>query len=53
MTDRALGERLGKTASHEVQRYSFNRMTSSFEQLYLAELNRRGAALGHAHALAS
>ena len=53
MGDCALGERLGKTGSHEVQRYSFSRMTSSFELLYLAELNRRGAALGHAHALAS
>jgi glycosyltransferase involved in cell wall biosynthesis len=53
MADRAFGERLGKTASQEVHRYSFTRMTSSFELLYLAELNRRGAALGHAHALAS
>jgi len=53
MADRALGDRLGKSASHEVQRYSYSRMTSSFELLYLAELNRRGAALGHAHALAS
>src|SRR5215475_4011798 len=53
MADCALGDRLGKNASHEVQRYSYSRMTSSFELLYLAELNRRGAALGHAHALAS
>ena len=53
MSDHALGERLGKAASHQAQRYSFTRMTSSFELLYLAELNRRGAALGHAHALAS
>jgi glycosyltransferase involved in cell wall biosynthesis len=53
MADRALGERLGTTASQEVQRYSFNQMASSFELLYLAELNRRGAALDHAHALAS
>jgi L-malate glycosyltransferase len=53
MSDRALGERLGKIASQEAQRYSFSRMTSSFELLYLAELNRRGAELGQAHALAS
>ena len=53
MSDRALGERLGKAASHEAHRYSFTRMTSSFELLYLTELHRRGAALGHAHALAS
>jgi glycosyltransferase involved in cell wall biosynthesis len=50
---RALGDRLGKSASHDVQRYSYSRMTSSFELLYVAELNRRGAALGQAHALAS
>jgi glycosyltransferase involved in cell wall biosynthesis len=53
MADRAFGERLGRTAAQEVHRYSFTRMTSSFELLYLAELNRRGAPLGHAHALAS
>ncbi len=53
MDNRALGERLGKRAAHEAQRYSFTRMSSSFELLYIAELNRRGAALGHAHALAS
>jgi hypothetical protein len=53
MSDGALSERLGKAASHEAQRYSFTRMTSSFELLSLAELNRRGAAVGHAHALAS
>jgi len=53
MTNRTLGERLGKSGSEDVLRYSFGRMTASFELLYLAELNRRGAALGHAHALAS
>jgi glycosyltransferase involved in cell wall biosynthesis len=53
MADCALGDRLGTSASHDVQRYSFSRMTSLFELLYVAELNRRGAALGHAHALAS
>jgi glycosyltransferase involved in cell wall biosynthesis len=54
MADSALGARLGKAACQEVQgRYSFERMTSAFETLYLAELNRRGVALGHAHALAS
>jgi len=53
MADQALGDRIGKSASHDVQRYSYSRMTSSFELLYLAELNRRGAALGTAHALAS
>ncbi len=53
LTDRALGERLGASAARGAQRYSFSRMTSSFELLYLAELHRRGAALGHAHALAS
>jgi glycosyltransferase involved in cell wall biosynthesis len=53
MADKPLADRLGKSASHDVQRYSYSRMTSSFELLYLAELNRRGATLGHAHALAS
>ncbi|HUK35722.1 MAG TPA: glycosyltransferase family 4 protein [Vicinamibacterales bacterium] len=53
MANRALGERLGKTAAQDVQRYSYSRMTSSFELLYLAELNRRGAPLGQTHALAS
>ena len=54
MSDSDLALRLGKTACQEVQgRYSFERMTSAFETLYLAELNQRGVALGHAHALAS
>ncbi len=52
--DRALGARLGRAACQEVQgHYSFERMTSAFEALYLSEINRRGVALGHAHALAS
>ena len=49
----ALGERLGQRAAQEGQRYSFSRMTSSFELLYIAELNRRGAVVGREHALAS
>ena len=54
MSDRALGARLGKAACQEVQgRYTFDRMTSAFEAIYISELNRRGAALEHAHALAS
>jgi glycosyltransferase involved in cell wall biosynthesis len=55
MGDRALGARLGKTAGQEVQgHYSFERMTSAFENIYLSELHRRGVALEHAaHALAS
>jgi glycosyltransferase involved in cell wall biosynthesis len=53
MANRAFGARLGKAACQTVQRYSFERMTTAFEMLYLSELNRRGAALDHAHALAS
>src|SRR6185295_470395 len=54
MTDRALGARLGRTACQEVQgRYSFERMTSAFEAIYISELTRSGVALKHAHALAS
>lgn len=54
MSDRTLGARLGKAACQEVQgRYTFDRMTSAFETIYLSELNRRGVALEHAHALAS
>jgi glycosyltransferase involved in cell wall biosynthesis len=54
MSNRAFGARLGKAACQEVQgRYSFDRMTSAFENIYLTELNRRGVALEHAHALAS
>jgi glycosyltransferase involved in cell wall biosynthesis len=54
MGDRALGARLGRGACQEVQgRYSFERMTSAFETIYLSELHRRGVAVGHAHALAS
>jgi len=53
MANRAFGTRLGKAGAQGVQRYSFDRMTTAFEMLYLSELNRRGAALDHAHALAS
>jgi glycosyltransferase involved in cell wall biosynthesis len=54
MSDRGLGARLGRTACQDVQgRYSFERMTSAFEDIYITELNRRGVALEHAHALAS
>lgn len=55
MSERALGARLGKAACQEVQgHYSFERMTSAFEHIYLSELHRRGVALEHAaHALAS
>jgi len=54
MADRALGARLGRTACQDVQgRYSFDRMTSAFEAIYISELTRRGGALKHAHALAS
>jgi glycosyltransferase involved in cell wall biosynthesis len=54
MSDRALGVRLGRTACQEVQgRYSFERMTSAFEAIYISELTRSGVALKHAHALAS
>jgi glycosyltransferase involved in cell wall biosynthesis len=54
MGDRAMGARVGRAACQEVQgRYSFDRMTSAFEAIYISELNRRGVALEHAHALAS
>jgi len=55
MADRALAARLGKAASQRVQgHYSFDRMTSAFECIYLSELHRRGVALEHvAHAMAS
>jgi len=55
MSERALGARLGKAACQEVQgHYSFERMTSAFEYIYLSELHRRGVALEHpAHAMAS
>jgi glycosyltransferase involved in cell wall biosynthesis len=55
MADGAMAARLGKAACQEVQgRYSFDRMTSAFEALYLAELTRRGVTLGgRAHAMAS
>ena len=55
MADRAFGARLGKAACQQVQgRYSFERMTTAFEFIYLSELHRRGVALEHpAHAMAS
>ena len=55
MASRTLGATLGKAACQEVQgRYSFDRMTSAFEAIYLSELTRRGFAVGgRAHAMAS
>jgi L-malate glycosyltransferase len=54
MADSALGASLGAAAADTVRRYSFERMTSAFETIYLSELTRSGvAAGGHAHALAS
>src|SRR5262249_19470584 len=50
MSDRAFGARLGRTACQHVQgRYTFDRMTSAFEAIYISELNRSGVALRHAH----
>jgi glycosyltransferase involved in cell wall biosynthesis len=42
MADRELGARLGSAARAEASRYSFDRMVSAFERVYLAELARRG-----------
>ncbi len=55
MASRTLSAALGKAACQEVQgRYSFDRMTSAFEAIYLSELTRRGFAVGgRAHAMAS
>ncbi len=55
MASCTLGATLGKAACQEVQgRYSFDRMTSAFEAIYLSELTRRGVAVGErAHAMAS
>jgi glycosyltransferase involved in cell wall biosynthesis len=43
MADPSLGARLGAAARADVDgRYSFDRMVRGFEQVYLAELGRRG-----------
>jgi glycosyltransferase involved in cell wall biosynthesis len=49
MGDGASGARLAEAAQHDVQaRYSFDRMVTAFESLYLTELRRRGIP-GAAH----
>ncbi len=43
MEDEALASRLGAAARNEAHaRYSFDRMVSGFEHIYLTELTRRG-----------
>jgi L-malate glycosyltransferase len=47
-TDRAFAARLGRSArAHVHQRYSFERMVASFEELYLAGLGARSVSGAH------
>ena len=48
MTDPALAARLGDAACEKARaRFSFDRMVSAFERLYLMELTRRGIVAAH------
>jgi len=54
MADPAVAARLGEAARDEVRaRFSFDRMVSAFEDLYLSELTRRPDALSWIHARAA